>query len=184
MAISTERALAATVAQWRRTSSQRPMDDILRTDRLTLRPLRDSDLAPLLEIVNDSEWWGADNDADDLRCDGMAFTIEVGGEVAGWLGVSEENDAMYRHAGLDITLAPRYQDKGLGPEALKTVIDWLVRERGHHRFTIDPAAHNDRAIRAYEKVGFRPVGRLRKYERGRDGSWHDGLLMDLLAEDL
>jgi aminoglycoside 6'-N-acetyltransferase len=159
------------------------MDDILRTGRLTLRPLRESDLPRLLEIVGDSEWWGEENDADDLRCDGMAFTLEVDGDVAGWLGVSEENDPQYRHAGLDITFAQEYTDRGLGPEALRAVIDWLIA-RGHHRFTIDPAAQNHRAIRAYEKVGFRPVGRLRKYERGRDGRWRDGLLMDLLAEDL
>jgi aminoglycoside 6'-N-acetyltransferase len=25
---------------------------------------------------------------------------------------------------------------------------------------------------------------MRRYERGVDGTWHDGLLMDLLAEDL
>ena len=157
---------------------------VLVTERLTLRRLAEDDIEPLLEMVNDSEWWGESSDEEDLRCDGMAFTIEVDGEVAGWLGVSEENDPDYRFAGLDITLAPAYQDRGLGPEALRTVIDWLVEARGHHRFTIDPAAHNDRAIAAYRKVGFRPVGRLRKYERGRDGSWHDGLLMDLLAEDL
>src|SRR4051812_41247437 len=157
---------------------------VLTTPRLRLRPLADDDIEPLLEIVNDSEWWGESSDEEDLRCDGMAFTIEVDGELVGWLGFDEENDPDYRFASLDITLAPAYQDRGIGPEALRAVIDWLVRERGHHRFTIDPAAHNDRAIRAYEKVGFRPVGRLRKYERGRDGSWHDGLLMDLLAEEL
>jgi aminoglycoside 6'-N-acetyltransferase len=160
------------------------MVDILRTNRLLLRPLRESDVEPLLEMVNDSEWWGESSDEEDLRCDGKAFAIEVDGELAGWLGFDEENDPDYRFASLDITLAPAYTDKGLGSEALRAVVDWLVRERGHHRFTIDPAAHNHRAIRAYEKVGFRPVGRLRKYERGRDGSWHDGLLMDLLAEDL
>jgi aminoglycoside 6'-N-acetyltransferase len=54
---------------------------------------------------------------------------------------------------------------------------------GHHRLTIDPAAANRNAIRAYESVGFKPVGLMRKYERGRDGTWHDGLLMDLLAEE-
>ena len=59
-----------------------------------------------------------------------------------------------------------------------------MRERGHHRFTIDPAAANARAIRAYEAVGFRPVGVLRRYERGPDGRWRDGLLMDLLAVEL
>ena len=40
------------------------------------------------------------------------------------------------------------------------------------------------AIRCYAKVGFRPVGVLRRYERGLDGTWHDGLLMDLLADEL
>lgn len=34
-------------------------------------------------------------------------------------------------------------------------------------------------------VGFRPVGVMRRNERDADGSgWHDGLLMDLLAEEL
>src|SRR4051812_3729755 len=157
---------------------------VLTTPRLRLRPLADDDIGPLLEIVNDSEWWGESSDEEDLRCDGMAFTIEVDGELAGWLGFDEENDPDYRFASVDITLAPAYQDRGIGPEALRAVIDWLVRERGHHRFTIDPAAHNARAIQAYAKVGFRPVGILRRYERGQDGTWHDGLLMDLLAEEL
>lgn len=40
------------------------------------------------------------------------------------------------------------------------------------------------AIECYAKVGFRPVGVMRRYERGPDGSWHDSLLMDLLVEDL
>ena len=49
---------------------------------------------------------------------------------------------------------------------------------------IDPATDNEAAIRAYAKVGFRRVGVMRQYERGPDGSWHDGLLMELLADEL
>lgn len=49
---------------------------------------------------------------------------------------------------------------------------------------IGPAADNAAAIRCYGKVGFRPVGIMRSYERGPDGTWHDGLLMDLLAEEI
>ena len=50
---------------------------------------------------------------------------------------------------------------------------------------IDPSADNAAAIRCYEKVGFRPVGIMRAYERDHDGTgWHDGLLMDLLADEL
>jgi hypothetical protein len=58
-------------------------------------------------------------------------------------------------------------------------------DRGHHRLVIDPAADNEPAIRCHAAVGFRPVGIMRRYEHDADGTgWHDGLLMDLLAEDL
>jgi RimJ/RimL family protein N-acetyltransferase len=40
------------------------------------------------------------------------------------------------------------------------------------------------AIRAYRRLGFQPVGIMRRYERGPDGAWHDGLLMDLLSGEL
>jgi aminoglycoside 6'-N-acetyltransferase len=44
--------------------------------------------------------------------------------------------------------------------------------------------YEDAAIRAYEKAGFRPVGVMRQSERLPGGDWHDGLLMDLLADEL
>ena len=64
---------------------------------------------------------------------------------------------------------------------MRTLARHLFEVRGHHRLTIDPAAANTRAIRAYERVGFKPVGVLRQYERGPDGTFRDGLLMDMLA---
>lgn len=39
-------------------------------------------------------------------------------------------------------------------------------------------------MRAYAKLGFKPVGVLRAYGRDRDGEWRDHLLMDLLAPEL
>ncbi len=159
--------------------------------RVTLRPVREGDLEVLVALVAQPgvhEWFGPAEVGEHLRAgllnDGEAFVVEVGGETAGWLAFSEETDPDYRHAGLDLSLAPGFQGRGLGPEALRLVIDWLAADRGHHRFTVDPAARNDRAIRAYTAIGFRPVGLLRRYERGRDGAWHDGLLMDLLVDDL
>lgn len=112
----------------------------------------------------------------------LAITLD--GEVIGAIQYEEENTPMYRHAGIDIFLSTAHHGRGLGTDAVRTLATWLIDARGHHRLTIDPAVANARAIRSYEKVGFRPVGVMRRYERGLDGTFHDGLLMDLLAEDV
>ena len=91
---------------------------------------------------------------------------------------------MYRHGAIDLALHPDRHGRGLGADTVRTVARWLFEERGHHRITIDPAAANHTAIRSYERVGFRPVGVMRRYERGGDGTWHDGLLMDLVQGEL
>jgi aminoglycoside 6'-N-acetyltransferase len=162
--------------------------------RVTLRGLAQDDAEALAAIVEQPgvrEWWGSEESdsrsaagfAAEAR-DEIAFAIEVGGALAGWLGFHEELEPDYRHASMDIFLAPERQGAGLGPAALRLAGRWLIEARGHHRLMIDPAKANARAIRAYESVGFRPVGVLRDYERGPDGAWHDGLLMDLLAGEL
>ena len=115
---------------------------------------------------------------------GFAILDAGDGEVIGYIQAAEENTPMYRHAGIDLFLATGRQGQGIGPEAIRLVARWLIDERGHHRLTIDPAVDNEPAIRAYEKLGFRRVGIMRQYERGPDGTWHDGLLMDLLAGEL
>jgi aminoglycoside 6'-N-acetyltransferase len=164
----------------------------LHGEHVTLRPLTDADLEPLAQIIGEpgvAEWWGdsarPERLREDLRMGGAAWAIEVEGELAGWLGVTEETEPEYPSVGLDISLSGRFQGRGLGPDALRAAIRWFAEERGHHRFTIDPAAHNERAIKAYASVGFRPVGVLRSYERNPDGNgFHDGLLMDLLIDEL
>ncbi len=164
---------------------------VLQGPRVRLRPPDEADVEALVAIIETPgvrEWFGPADTGEDrregLRNEGAAFAIVVNARVAGWLAFSEITDPDYHAAGLDIALAPAFQARGLGPEALRLAIDWLAAARGHHRFTIDPAAHNDRAIRAYAAVGFRPVGIMRRYERGHDLEWHDGLLMDLLADEL
>ena len=108
----------------------------------------------------------------------------VDGAVAGMVQTAEEEEPRYRSAGIDLFLDPAVHGRGVGTEVVRRVVDHLIRERGHHRITIDPAAANAAAIRAYGKVGFKPVGIMRDYERDADGGgWHDGLLMELLARD-
>ena len=164
----------------------------LRGDRVLLRPLTGEDVAVVAAIHAQpgvARWWGAPNEAE-LRAKAVAadpctaYTIQLDGEIVGLIQYHEEDDPMYRHAGIDVFLSEEVHGQGLGTDAVRTMALHLVHERGHHRLVIDPAADNAAAIRAYEKVGFRPVGVMRQYERLSGGDWHDGLLMDLLAEEL
>jgi aminoglycoside 6'-N-acetyltransferase len=165
----------------------------IRGSRVKIRPGEPDDV-PLLRAVRGHEtvtrWWGEPESADviaaKLRGDdsGVLLVVEFGGQVAGGIQYDEEHDPMYRHASIDIFLGASFQGRGVGPEAIALLAGFLFEQRGHHRITIDPAAANDRAIRCYEKVGFRPVGVMRQYERGNDGHFHDGLLMDLLRDEL
>lgn len=164
----------------------------LRGERVTLRPLDERDKPRLVEILEEPEvarWFGmspAEESAEEFISDPevTGFAIEVAGAFVGAIGFYEENEPDYRHAGMDLFLATESQNQGLGTEALRLVARHLFEERGHHRLIIDPAASNVRAVKAYEKIGFRPVGVMRAYERGQDGSFHDGLLMDLLRDEL
>jgi aminoglycoside 6'-N-acetyltransferase len=154
--------------------------------RLVLRPIAPGDEAELRRIHRTPEvsrWWDTLDEEfpwDDPEV--TRLTIEVDGAVAGLIQFSEELDPKYRHAGIDLFLDPALHGRGLGAEAVRRVVRHLIDDRGHHRITIDPAAANTAAIRSYERVGFRRVGVMRRYERDvGGGGWHDGLLMELLA---
>jgi aminoglycoside 6'-N-acetyltransferase len=156
---------------------------------IVLRPVAGGDVDELLRIHRTPEvarWWGEPDEGFPLTddSDSTRFTIEVDGAVAGMIQYAEELDSKYRHASIDLFLEPAHHGRGVGTEAVRRIVRLLIEERGHHRITIDPAADNAAAIRAYEKAGFRPVGVMRSYERDTAGEgWHDGLLMELLAGD-
>jgi aminoglycoside 6'-N-acetyltransferase len=164
---------------------------ILRGLRLVLRPLQPDDVAALAEIAAEpgvARWWGEVPESD-LRAKASsqdratALAIELEGVVVGMIQYHEEPDPDYRHAGVDLFLSAAAQGRGLGREAIGLVTAYLFEQRGHHRLTIDPAADNERAIRCYAAAGFRTVGVMRRYERGADGSFHDGVLMELVRPD-
>jgi aminoglycoside 6'-N-acetyltransferase len=157
--------------------------------RLILRPLARQDEAELLRIHATPEvalWW-------DLPEEGFPWsdepestrlTIEVDGAVAGLIQFWEEQAPKYRHATIDLFLDPALHGQGIGTEAVRRLVRHLIDYRGHHRIMIDPGAENTAAIRSYEKVGFKPVGVIRRYERlFSSEEWRDGLLMELLAEE-
>ena len=174
-------------------ASRRPPVELVGRS-VVLVPVRSEHVDALVRIIDEpsvAAWWTdtetwfraglLEQDPDETA---FAILTPARDEVIGFIQATEELEPGYRHAGVDLFVATAHQGRGVGPEAIRLVVRWLIDERAHHRVTIDPAVANVRAIRAYEKVGFRRVGVLRQYERGHDGSWHDGLLMDLLASEL
>ena len=166
-------------------------DPELRGELVVLRRVEAGDREALRAILADPEvrrWWGPEDletaVADLYDDDAHGFAILDGAEIVGYIQYAEENEPDYRHAGIDIFLGPFGRGRGFGPDAVRTVARYLFDVRGHHRLTIDPAASNERAIAVYERVGFRRVGVMRSYERGQDGEFHDGLLMDMLRGEL
>ena len=156
-----------------------------------LRPLGPDDLNPLVDLLAAptlARWWGPYSE-DRLRHEFLddataeTFAVEADGRLVGVLAICEQQEPDYYHAALDISIGEPHQRQGLGSDTLRTVITFLVEERGHHRLTVDPAAENLDAIRFYQRLGFEPVGVMRCYERDPRGGWRDGLLMELVVCD-
>ena len=66
-------------------------------------------------------------------------------------------------------LRPDLTGRGLGLEFVQAGIAFAEREFGPRRLVLDVAEFNERAIRVYERSGFRRTGRkLRSFERWGD----------------
>jgi aminoglycoside 6'-N-acetyltransferase len=161
---------------------------MLRGDQVLLRPAIVDDLPALAAIRATAEvvkWWGRGDAAEELADDGSdSLSIVFEDRVVGAIQWHAEQEPDFRHAGMDLYLDPAVHGRGLGTDAVRTLARYLITEHRFHRLTIDPAAENAAAIRAYTKVGFRPVGIMRQYWRDPDGLWQDAVLLDLLAGEL
>jgi aminoglycoside 6'-N-acetyltransferase len=154
-----------------------------------IRALTDDDVGPVLAILQEPEvarWWGTHDEAW-LRAaiaeSTFTWVVDVDGEPGGYIQVWEENDPDWRWVDIDIFLSARFHGRGIGPDAIRDALRYCFEERGHHRATLSTAVDNERAIKVYEKLGFRRVGILRKSSR-MDGEWKDEVFMELLAAEM
>ncbi len=112
-----------------------------------------------------------------------AWVIDLRGEAIGEIRIENPVDSDLR-ASLSIgILDPAQLNSGYGAEAIRAVASFAFGTLGLHRLSVRVLAFNERAIRAYEKVGFRREGRERQSARIGD-AWHDDVLMGLLDGEL
>ena len=149
------------------------------------RPMTHADLPLMrrwLDMPHVREWWG-EPDAElgyvrnmiDGRDTTRPFIFSVGGEPVGYIQywfVGHHQNAQWIEdhpwlaelpsdaVGVDLSIGdPDKLAQGVGSSVLRAFAESLVRQ-GHQTIIIDPDPSNTRAVRAYEKAGFRAIPRL------------------------
>ena len=149
------------------------------TDRLRLRPWRDSDLEFLQGLRNDIELQalllatarGSDVLATrkwlDLKSNsagGFFFVAELSptNELIGYIQLSAVVDAD-KTIQFGICLAAQYWSYGYGSEVIQAVEKYLQLHHGTRKMMLHVDATNSRAVACYGKLGYREVGVMRSH---------------------
>ena len=75
-----------------------------------------------------------------------------------------------------------YLNRGYGREALSLLVDYSFNLLNLKNIILRVYAFNERAVRCYESVGFRTIGK-RRGALTRNGKSHDVILMDIIPSE-
>ena len=140
--------------------------------------LLDADEARLQPRKTMTEWLEKDGDRSYL------FIIRTLGDdrPVGFIDL-DGIDWGARSAWVGIGIGPREDwGKGFGTDAMKTLLRYAFEELNLHRVNLSVFEYNPRAIRSYEKAGFRHEGRQREALHRAGKRW-DMLFMGILKSD-
>ena len=103
-------------------------------------------------------------------------------EIIGNVGLHEINN-INRTATLGIFIGNKnYWSKGYGTEAIQLILDFGFNYLNLNNIDLVLMEFNQRALKCYEKCGFKEIGRRRKCNF-INGKYYDSILMDILAEE-
>jgi RimJ/RimL family protein N-acetyltransferase len=174
------------------------------TERLLLRPLRESDAEAVFEAIDESRtelnpwmaWEPTMREPDDARK--LATRMRENREAQSdfgfgmfrnddgrFLGATGLHDPNWEVPAMSIGYWLRTSEtgKGLVREAVTALSRVGFGQLGLRRMAITCAATNDRSRRVAESVGYRLEGRLRNDERLPNGDLRDTLVYALIDSD-
>ena len=158
---------------------------VLTTDRLTLRPWRESDLNDFYEYasvdgVGQMAGWNPHRNVEESKMilahfikGKHVFALEHQGKVIGSLGVEEYSEENYpvldtlQGREIGYVLSKACWGQGLMPEAVKAVIDWLFNEIRLDFIIVGHFDRNAQSKRVIEKCGFQYI-KTTKFETRYD----------------
>ncbi|MBT1247869.1 GNAT family N-acetyltransferase [Thermosipho sp. 1223] len=165
-----------------------------------LRAYKKEDIDIVLEYINDPEvkkylvpgipfpfrkedeekWY---QNLDPFSTKSYSFDIETleGKEYIGGCGI---NDVDWKNsvAVVGIFLGKPHWNKGYGTDAMKVLVRFIFEEMNINKIKLYVYSFNKRAIKSYEKVGFKKEGVLRE-EIFRNGKYHDVYVMGILKKE-
>jgi RimJ/RimL family protein N-acetyltransferase len=120
------------------------------------------------------------------RTDDYLFAIEVQANNQ-WVHIGNVGlhriDWRSRSAVFGIAIGDKASwGKGYGTDATRTMLRFAFGELNLHRVELEVFDYNSRAIRAYEKAGFRREG-TRRQAHYHDGQYHDAHWMAVLRDE-
>ena len=114
---------------------------------------------------------------------GLPFVIEVNGELAGQLNVSNILYGSVASAMLGYWIAPEFAGRGVTPTAVALVSDYLLSIVGLHRVEIAIRPENNASLRIVEKLGFRYEGLKERYIH-INGDWRDHFIFAITIDEV
>jgi len=148
---------------------------VLTTERLTLRPWRESDVYDFYEYasvdgVGQMAGWNPHRNVEESKMilekfilQKKTFALEYKGKVIGSLGIEAYNEAQYPELdslqGREIgyVLSKAYWGQGLMPEAVNAVINWLFEKEKLDFILVGHFDWNRQSQRVIEKCGFQYI---------------------------
>lgn len=144
--------------------------------------LADSDPSQLSSEKKIKEWF--DKQAEDgPRPERYSFSVRTLDEDKhiGFLGLWV--DLIHSEAWVGLAIGEReFWSKGYGSDMMKLCLQYVFLELGLERLSLGLHEYNPRALRSYEKCGFRLEGRTRK-DVMREGRRTDTLWMGILRAE-
>ncbi len=144
--------------------------------------LMDGDVPLPTSVEKQKEWFAEYLKQKDIT-KGIEFAIETkDGKFIGCCGVNHM-DMKNRMAMVGIFIGDKeYLGRGYGTEAMGLLMEYLFDEVNLNKISLDVFSFNERAVKSYEKLGFRieAVGREAVF---RYGGYHDLFSMGILREE-
>lgn len=111
---------------------------------------------------------------------GVTFVAEDGGRIVGFLVFTRNSMKRLNHTGLfGMGILEDYRNQGVGTKLLSQLIGWAKTQEGIEKICLGVFSTNERAIKVYEKFGFKEEGREKRQIKFEDGRYADNVLMAL-----